>query len=278
MGEESGRLGVEACRLAVIEPVPYKRIIARLDIKGSNVIKGIQMDGLRVIGPAGEIARRYYHDGVDEIVIIDTVASLYGRDAMVDLIKDITSECFVPITVGGGIRSVEDADALFRAGADKVAINTGAIARPGLISDIAQKYGAQAVVVHVEAKMTPDRGWECYTEAGREPTGIPVDAWMHKAQASGAGEFLITNVDRDGTRRGVDRELLKKCCSIVSVPVVASSGVGSVEDALQILELANVAGLAIGAAFHYNNLTPTAVREGALLRGVPVRADGGIYD
>ena len=136
----------------------YIRIIARLDIKGPNVIKGIQMEGLRVVGPVAEVARKYYQQGVDEIVMIDSVASLYGRDSMVELIREVTEECFVPVTVGGGIRSLEDADALFRAGADKVAINTAALSRPQLISEIAEKYGSQAVVIHVEAKTTPHLG------------------------------------------------------------------------------------------------------------------------
>lgn len=251
--------------------MPFKRIIARLDLKGPNVIKGIQMDGLRVIGPARGVARHYYEDGIDEIMMFDTVASLYGRNAMVDLIKDITSDCFAPITVGGGIKRLEDADALFKAGADKVAVNTGAIARPALISDIANKYGAQAVVVHVEAKSSLAAGWECYTEAGREPSGLVLEDWLQTAQASGAGEFFITNIDRDGTRRGIDLELVDLCCSQVRVPVVASSGVGSVEDALRVLGGTDAAGLAMGAALHYGTLSSQEVRSAALNTGLSVR-------
>ena len=140
--------------------VSYKRIIARLDIKNHNVIKGIQMDGLRVMGPVQELATKYYLDGADELIMMDIVASLYGREAMAEIIRDFTRECFIPITVGGGIRSLKDADFLFRAGADKVAVNTGAVARPQLITEIAEKYGSQAVVVHVDAKRNHYGGWD----------------------------------------------------------------------------------------------------------------------
>lgn len=251
--------------------MPYTRIIARLDIKGPNAIKGIQMDGLRVVGPVAEIAKSYYDQGVDEIVMIDTVASLYGRDSMVELIREVTAECFVPVTVGGGIRSLEDADALFRAGADKVAINTAALARPQLISEIAQKYGSQAVVVHVEAKMTPEHGWECYTEAGRQPTGIGVIDWVGRAQAHGAGEFLITNVDRDGTRQGIDLALLTLVRTVVDVPVIASSGAGTPAHVVQALGATDCDGVALGAALHWGNFTVVQCRRACRDAGIAVR-------
>lgn len=229
------------------------------------------MDGLRVVGPVAEVAKRYYDQGVDEIVMIDTVASLYGRDSMVELIKEVTAECFVPVTVGGGIRSLEDADALFRAGADKVAINTAALARPGLISEIAHKYGAQAVVVHVEAKMTPEHGWECYTEAGRQPSGVRVLDWVTNAEEHGAGEFLITNVDRDGTRKGVDRGLLALVRDAVGVPMIASSGAGSVAHVVQALGDTGADGIALGAGLHWGNFTLVQARQACREAGVAVR-------
>jgi cyclase len=249
----------------------FPRLIARLDIKGPNVIKGIQMDGLRVVGPVAEVAKRYYDQGTDEVVMIDTVASLYGRDSMVALIKEVTAECFVPVTVGGGIRSLDDADALFRAGADKIAINTAALARPEIISDIAHKYGNQAVVVHVEAKATPELGWECYTEAGRQPSGIGVLNWVTRAEAEGAGEFLVTNVDRDGTRRGIDGRLLKEIRAAVTVPVIASSGAGATSHVVETLAHTGCDGIAIGAALHWGNFSIAQCRQACFEAGIAVR-------
>jgi len=249
----------------------FLRLVARLDIKGPNVIKGIQMDGLRVVGPVGEVAKRYYEQGADEIVMIDTVASLYGRESMVELIKTVTAECFVPITVGGGIRSLEDADALFRAGADKVAINTAALSRPALISEISGKYGAQAMVVHLEAKASQELGWECYTEAGRQPSGIAVFDWVSIAQRHGAGEFLVTNVDKDGTRRGMDIALLTRIRESASVPVVASSGAGNLQHVLGAFSHAKCDGVAVGAALHWGNLTVNEIRAGCHQAGISVR-------
>ena len=251
--------------------MPFRRIIARLDIKGPNVIKGIQMDGLRVIGPVGEIARAYYAQGVDEIIMIDTVASLYGREAMADFISDVTSDCFVPITVGGGIRSLSDADALFRAGADKIAINTAALAYPTLITEIAEKYGSQAVVVHIEAKNNESGDWECFTESGREPSGVTVFEWLKRAEKMGAGEFFITNVDRDGTMRGPDTGLLDKVCSSVALPVIASSGVGNNMHASQVFSQTECEGLAIGSALHYQAIDVGALRSHLTDLGISVR-------
>lgn len=249
----------------------YIRLISRLDIKGPNVIKGIQMEGLRVVGPVADVARRYYKQGVDEIIMIDTVASLYGRDSMVELIREVTTECFVPVTVGGGIRSVEDADALFRAGADKVAINTAAISRPELVEEVAQKYGSQAVVIHVEAKMSAENKWECFTEAGRQPTGLGVIDWITKAQDYGAGEFLLTNVDRDGTRRGVDLSLLELVRDSVRVPLIASSGAGSSAHVVQALQAAGFEGIAMGAGLHWGNFTLPECRRACIDVGISVR-------
>jgi imidazole glycerol-phosphate synthase subunit HisF len=249
----------------------FLRLIARLDIKGANVIKGIQMDGLRVVGPVAEIAKRYYEQGADEIVMIDTVASLYGRESMVELIKNVTAECFVPVTVGGGIRSLEDADALFRAGADKVALNTAALARPGLITEISAKYGAQAMVIHVEAKASGELGWECYTEAGRQPSGIAVLDWVATAERLGAGEFLVTSVDRDGTRKGMDIELLRGIRDAVTVPVVASSGAGNLQHVLHAFSGAQCDGVAMGAGLHWGNFTISDIRAGCHHAGLAVR-------
>lgn len=249
----------------------YKRIIARLDLKNHNVIKGIQMDGLRVMGPVQELATKYYLDGADELIMMDIVASLYGREAMAEIIRDFTKECFVPITVGGGIRTLEDADLLFRAGADKVAVNTGALANPQLITEIAEKYGSQAVVVHVDAKSNPSGGWDAYTESGRNFSGLGVVEWISQAIGHGAGEVLVTSVDQDGTRKGLDRALLGSIIGVISVPLVLSGGTRDATDVAQVLGLNEVDGVAVGAALHYGTTTVDEIRENCRGLGVDVR-------
>ncbi len=249
----------------------FKRIIARLDIKNTNVIKGMQMDGLRVIGPIQELARKYYAQKADEIVLIDIVASLYGREAMAEIIRDFTSECFVPVTVGGGIRSLSDADLLFRAGADKVALNTAAIANPHLITEIATKYGVQAIVIHIDVKRHVSGFWEAYTESGRTPTGLDAVEWVSQSIERGAGEILLTSVDYDGTRRGLDYGLLQEVGGESSVPVVASGGTKNASDACQALQLGVIEGVALGAALHYDSTTIGEIRKECLAQGVNVR-------
>jgi len=251
--------------------MPYKRIIARLDIKNHNVIKGIQMDGLRVIGPIQELARKYYSEGADEIIMIDVVASLYGREAMAKIIGEFTQECFVPVTVGGGVRNLTDADLLFRAGADKVAVNTGAISHPQLITDIAEKYGSQATVVHVDAKRNSAGGWEAYTESGRNPTGLDIRGWIQRAIAFGAGEILLTSVDKDGTRNGLDRDLISAVADLATVPLVVSGGAQGAADVAGILASPHLDGVAVGAALHYGTTTIAEVRNECVKADVEVR-------
>ncbi len=254
-----------------VDKLTYKRLAARLDIKGANVIKGIQMDGLRVVGPVAEVAQRYYALGADEILLIDTVASLYGRDSMVELIREVTEECFVPVTVGGGVRSLQDADDLFRAGADKVALNTGAIGRPRLISEIAEKYGTQAVTVHIEAKSTGRGDWECYTESGREPSGLSVSTWLEQLEDKGAGEVLVTSVDRDGTRRGSDLDLLRSVRERVSIPVVAGSGVGTLDHLAETFLQTSCDGVALGASLHWGSIDLLGARAYLAQHGIQLR-------
>lgn len=249
----------------------YKRIIARLDIKNDKVIKGIQMDGLRVMGPVQELAHKYYLDGADELIMIDVVASLYGREAMAEIIRDFTTECFVPITVGGGIRTLEDADLLFRAGADKVAVNTGAVAKPQIITEIAEKYGSQAVVVHVDAKRNPAGGWDAYTESGRNFSGLGISDWILQAISHGAGEVLVTSIDQDGTRKGLDQALLDSLTNMISVPLVISGGGRDSSDIAQVLGHSEIDGVAVGAALHYGSTTIGEIRENCLELGVDVR-------
>jgi imidazole glycerol-phosphate synthase subunit HisF len=253
------------------------RLVARLDVKGPNLIKGIHLEGLRVMGDPGEHARRYYDEGCDELIYMDAVASLYGRNNLLDIVKSTARRCFVPITVGGGIRSVEDADALLRSGADKVAINTAATENPSLISALANQFGSQAVVLSVEAKRhggPNGGGWEALTNNGRDHSGREVVDWARQAVELGAGEILVTSVDREGTRKGFDIELVSAVCDAVNVPVVASGGMGSVDDLVNLAGSTSVDGVAIADMLHYRRATMGEIREDCRARSVPVRVMG----
>lgn len=222
-----------------------RRIVARLDIKGGNVVKGVCMEGLRVVGKPNDLAVKYADGGADELLLLDVVASLYGRNALLPVIEAAGADVFVPITVGGGVRTIDDIRALLLAGADKVAINTAAIRRPAFIAEAAAKFGSQAIVVHIEAKARPG-GWECMTECGREPTGKGAISWAAEAEALGAGEILITSVDRDGTRLGMDTALLDGIAA--HIPVVAGGGAGTPEHVNRALNLADA--VALGSMLH----------------------------
>ena len=222
------------------------RLIARLDIKGSNVCKGVQMEGLRVVGKPEEMAKHYAESGADEILYIDTVASLYGRNQLEAMLEKTCEEVFVPITVGGGIGSVADARRLFNAGADKVAVNTAALKRPALINELAGHFGSQAVVVSIEAKRV-NGGCECYTDNGRGSTGMETARWASDAVGRGAGEILLTSVDRDGTRKGFDVDLIAAIGPNVPVPVTASGGCGSLEHLKDVLVRGKADAVAVGS-------------------------------
>ncbi|HAU2049736.1 TPA: imidazole glycerol phosphate synthase subunit HisF, partial [Legionella pneumophila] len=211
------------------------RLIARLDIKGPNLIKGVHLEGLRVVGNPNEYAMAYYAQGADELIYMDTVASLYGRNNLSEIVKTTAENVFIPITVGGGIRSVDDAKQLLRCGADKVAINTAATKNPTLISDIARRFGSQCVVLSIEAKRTVNGRWEVMTDNGREHTGMDVVDWARNGEEFGAGEILLTSIDQEGTRKGFDLELVKQVSSMVSIPVIASGGMGKLEDLTEVV-------------------------------------------
>jgi cyclase len=228
-----------------------KRVIARLDVKSPNLVKGVMLDGLRVIGDPAVYAKRYYDQGADEIMYQDIVASLYGRNGIVDLVKRTSESVFVPMTVGGGIRSVEDIRTMLLAGADKTAINTAAVHRPGLISDAAKIFGSQCVVVAVEYI-----GKHVFTDNGRERTGLDAYDWARKAVDYGAGEILLTSVEREGSMSGYDTEFIHRIASAVSVPVIAHGGCGSSNDVRSAAD-AGADGMAIAAAIHYNKMTIT---------------------
>ena len=247
------------------------RIIPRLDIKGKNLIKGVQLEGLRVMGDPQEFAIRYYEAGADELVYMDIVASLYGRNNLSDIIKRAADQVFIPITVGGGIRSVDDARHILRSGADKVAINTAAIGRPDLISEIAHRFGSQAMVLSIEAKQVAPSKWEAYTDNGRERTGLDVLEWVRKGVEMGAGEILLTSVDREGTRKGFDIELIRRVSQGVSVPVIASGGMGNIEDFLKAAQEGLADGISMADTLHYNRFQVSDIRAAALKAGLGVR-------
>jgi cyclase len=240
------------------------RLIPRLDIKGNNVIKGVRLEGLRVVGKPDDMVRRY-EAWADEFLFIDAVASLYGRNAILGVIERASADAFVPFTVGGGIRSLDDIRAALLAGADRVAINTAAIKRPAFITEAAQKYGSQAVVVNIEAKRR-GRSWEAFTENGRQPTGRDAVEWASEAVAMGAGEILLTSVDREGTRSGFDLDLIRAVR--VPVPVIACGGAGTAEH-VAMCPQAGASAIACASIFHYGLVTDLKGRMAAA--GHPVR-------
>jgi imidazole glycerol-phosphate synthase subunit HisF len=247
------------------------RIIARLDVKGSNLIKGVNLEGLRVIGSPKTFAQQYYQQGADELIYIDTVASLYGRNYGAEIIKETSSGIFIPMTVGGGIRSVEDAGHLLRSGADKIAVNTAAVADPKLLNRIARKFGSQCVVSSIEAKRINGSYWEAYTHYGRERTGLDVVEWAKKCVANGAGEILLTSVDQEGTRRGFDTDLLYAVSSTVNVPIIASGGMGKPEDLISAVTIGKVNAIASADMLHYNRYSLADTRAFAMNEGLGVR-------
>jgi cyclase len=247
------------------------RLIARLDVKGPNLIKGVHLEGLRVIGSPTEHAQRYYHQGADELIYMDCVASLYGRNNLHDIVEEAARDVFIPLTVGGGIRSVDDVNHLLRCGADKVAINTAAVVNPQLITEIARCFGSQCMVLSVEAKQLGYDRWEVYTDNGREKTDIDVLDWVKRGVALGAGEILLTSVDRDGTRRGFDINLIEAVTSVVSVPVIASGGMGKPGDAVIAVQSGGADAIAMADILHYQRASVADVRKTIQDAGIDVR-------
>ena len=209
--------------------------------------------------------------GADELIYMDCVASLYGRNSLGDIVKSAAQDVFIPMTVGGGIRSVDDATYLLRSGADKVAVNTAAVANPTLISDIARRFGSQCMVLSIEAKQIGTDRWEAYTDNGRERTGLDVVAWVKKAVALGAGEILLTSVDREGTRKGFDIPMIRAVTEEVGVPVIASGGMGKPDDVLEAVRKGGADAVAMADILHYGRATVADVRMAAGAGGLDVR-------
>ena len=247
------------------------RLIARLDIKGPNLIKGIQLEGLRVIGDPQEYARKYYAQGADELVYMDIVASLYGRNSLHDVVRRTAQDVFIPLTVGGGLRSIDDVRQILRAGADKVVVNTAAVLRPQLINEIATVFGSQCMVLSIEAKRQAAGRWEVYTENGRERSGLDVIDWARRGAALGAGELLVTSVDREGTRKGFDCELMRAVSDAVTIPVIASGGMGMVDHLVEVVQQGHADAVAMADILHYGRATIAQVRAAALAAQLDVR-------
>lgn len=247
------------------------RLIPRLDIKNENLIKGIQLEGLRVIGDPNEFAKKYYSLGADEIIYMDAVASLYGRNNLSDIVKKTAKDVFIPITVGGGIRSLKDAHEIFQSGADKVAVNTAAVSNPKLISELVQNYGSQSIVVSIEAKKIGNNDWEVFTECGREKTGLKVIEWAKKIVSLGAGEILLTSVDKEGMQQGYDVNLIKNISNIVEIPVIASGGMGTTKDMINAVLEGGADAVSMASVLHYNKLTLGEIRKEAMNNRIEVR-------
>lgn len=250
-----------------------KRLIPCLDVKDGRVVKGTRFVGLRDAGDPVECARRYDEEGADELCFLDITASHEARGTLLDVVRRTTDEVFVPITVGGGVRTVDDVRALLRAGADKVAINTAAVQRPELVREASEAFGRQAIVVAIDARRRLDAsGWEVYVHGGRTPTGRDVQEWLAEVDALGAGEILLTSMDRDGTRAGYDLELIRAAVDTVSVPVIASGGVGTLAHLLDGLTLGGADAVLAASIFHYGEHSLGEAKAFLTAHGVVVRS------
>jgi cyclase len=247
------------------------RLIARLDVKGPNVVKGVQLEGLRKIGNPNILAQRYYVDGIDEILYMDIVASLYERNNLLDIVKETTKDVFIPVTVGGGVRTLSDAAALLRAGADKIAVNTAALKRPEILHEISDAFGAQCVVLSIEAKRESNSNWTAYYDNGREKSGKNVLEWAQQACSLGVGEILLTSVDQEGTAKGFDLKLVQAVTAAVSVPVIACGGMGNMVHLTDLIEKTHPDAVAMAHVLHYEKLTISSIRKHLSGQKVPVR-------
>ncbi|MHA8087412.1 imidazole glycerol phosphate synthase subunit HisF [Aquirufa sp. Wall-65K1] len=231
------------------------RIIPRLDIKGPNLVKGINLEGLRVLGKPSDFAKYYYEHGADELLYMDVVASLYERNSLQDIIEQTANEVFIPITVGGGIRSLEDINQVLRKGADKVLINTAAIKNPKLIQEASNYFGSSTIVIAMEVIKQSGNKYMCFTDNGREYTGVDAVEWAQKIQDLGAGELVLTSVDREGTGKGIDLDLIMTISEKLSIPLIVHGGVGKKEDVLEAaLACPKIDGFGIASMFHYDFL------------------------
>ena len=247
------------------------RLIARLDIKAPYLIKGINLEGVRKVGDPREFAQRYYSEGIDELIYMDVVATLYERNSLAELVEYTAENVFVPITVGGGIRSLGDVEQLLRSGADKIAINTAAIRKPEFIHEVSKRFGSQCMVLSIEAKRRSGGSWEAYTDNGREHSGLDALDWAKQGADMGAGEILLTSVDQEGTRKGFDIDLCAAVSDQVAIPVVISGGMGKTDDFVRVVREGRADAVAIADVLHYKRESLAAIRAAAEVAEIPVR-------
>ncbi len=243
------------------------RIIPRFDIKGPNLVKGIHLEGLRVLGTPEKFARFYYEQGADELLYMDVVASLYGRNSLLDIVARTSREIFIPLTVGGGLRTLDDIKEALRSGADKVSLNTAVIRNPELIRQAARRYGSSTIVVSIEAIRKPDGRYEAYTDNGRERTGVDAIAWAQRATELGAGELVITSIDREGTGKGFDLELTRAIAEAVPIPVIACGGAGAIQHVREVIVQGRADAVCLASMLHYGVVRRGQHEDGNFLEG-----------
>lgn len=248
-----------------------KRIIPCLDVRDGRVVKGVNFVNIRDAGDPVELAKYYSDQGADEIVFLDITATSNARDTVADVVERTAAQVFVPLTVGGGIRTLEDFQRLLRAGADKISVNSAAVARPELISEAAERFGSQCVVLAVDARARGGGTWEVVVAGGRKPTGMDLIEWVKKGEALGAGEILLTSMDADGTKAGFDLAMTKAVTDAVSIPVIASGGCGSLAHFAEVFEETNCDAALAASLFHFGELTVPQVKEYLETRRIPVR-------
>ncbi|MBI59958.1 imidazole glycerol phosphate synthase subunit HisF [bacterium] len=248
-----------------------KRLIGRIDVKNEHVIKGIHLEGLRKVGNPNDFAKKYYDDGIDEIIFMDAVAAYYDRNSLSHIIEKACECIFVPITVGGGIRTIADIKNALNSGADKVAINTQAIHNPSFITEASRIFGSQCIVASIVAKKVMDNSWEAYIENGREPTGKNVVEWAQELQKLGAGEIMLTSLDHEGTKRGFEVNLYQAVINKINIPIIASGGMGTTNDAINLLNNANVDAVAVASVLHYNLESISTIKKEIKVNNIKIR-------
>ena len=248
-----------------------KRIIPCLDVKDGRVVKGVNFVNLTDVGDPVDAAKAYYEAGCDELVFLDITATHEERDTTVDMVRRVAVQVFIPFTVGGGIRSVEDMNKMLKAGADKVSVNSSAVANPQLIADCAEKFGNQCVVVAIDAKKVEDGSWHVFVAGGRKDTGIDLLDWAKKVVSLGAGEILLTSMDKDGTKSGFDIEMLNAVANVVTVPIIASGGAGNSQHILEVFEQTPATGALAASIFHYGEVSIADTKQAMRQSGIEVR-------
>ena len=248
-----------------------KRIIPCLDVKDGRVVKGVNFVNLTDVGDPVDAAKAYYEAGCDELVFLDITATHEERDTTVDMVRRVAEQVFIPFTVGGGIRSVEDMNKMLKAGADKVSVNSSAVANPQLIADCAEKFGNQCVVVAIDAKKVEDCSWHVFVAGGRKDTGIDLLDWAKKVVSLGAGEILLTSMDKDGTKSGFDIEMLNAVANVVTVPIIASGGAGNSQHILEVFEQTPATGALAASIFHYGEVSIADTKQAMRQSGIEVR-------